>query len=211
MRPIAPVFLMLALVAAARGVGAADGERVVVSDTGVLVRPAMSAASTGCPRLPFRIEPVAAARSAAVATVGDERPLPLAPPRRTAGHGRTAPVPPSPGRAVTTVLASLGVVLGLFLLLTWFLRRARPQAYGSLPGEVVETLGRAPLNGRQEMHLVRVGNKLLLLSVTATNAETLTEITEPEEIRRLTGICQQHTGGGMSASFREVLAQLSHR
>jgi flagellar biogenesis protein FliO len=111
---------------------------------------------------------------------------------------------------VTTVITSLAVVLGLFAIVVWFARRANPKGYATLPGEVVETLGRAPLSGRQEMHLVRVGKKLLLLSVTQTGAETLTEITDPAEIDRLAGICQQHQPGSITASFREVFAQMGN-
>jgi hypothetical protein len=61
------------------------------------------------------------------------------------------------------------------------------------------------------MQLVRVGNKLLLLSVTATAAETLTEITDPQEIERLTALCQRTAGDGLSASLREMLAHLGQR
>jgi flagellar protein FliO/FliZ len=113
-----------------------------------------------------------------------------------------------PQQALMTTAASLAVVLGLFLLLVWVQRRASGTRGSMLPGEVIQTLGRARLNSRQEMHLVRVGNKLLLLAVTATSAETLTEITEPDEIDRLNGICLQNQPGSISASFREILSQL---
>lgn len=121
-----------------------------------------------------------------------------------AGRGETA----GPAQALVTTAASLGVVLGLFLLLVWFQRRAAGRNGSMLPGEVVQTLGRVPLNGRQEMHLVKVGNKLLLLAVTATSAETLTEITDPHEIDRLSGICRHDRPSSISASFREILSQL---
>jgi flagellar biogenesis protein FliO len=117
----------------------------------------------------------------------------------------------SPGRAVTTTVTSLAVVLGLFLLLVWFQRRTSSGGHSVLPGEVVQTLGRVPLNARQEMHLVHVGNKLLLLAVTASAAEPLTEITDPAEIDRLTKICQQNQPGNLSASFREILSQLNRQ
>ncbi len=120
------------------------------------------------------------------------------------GRGETA----GPVQALVTTSASLGVVLGLFLLLVWFQRRVAGRNGSVLPGEVVQTLGRVPLNGRQEMHLVKVGNKLLLLAVTATSAETLTEITDPNEIDRLSGICRHDQPGSISASFREILSQL---
>ena len=59
----------------------------------------------------------------------------------------------------------------------------RPPARSLLPKEAVELLGRAPLAGRQQMQLVRVGNKLLLVALSPAGAETLTEITEPDGSR----------------------------
>ncbi len=113
----------------------------------------------------------------------------------------------TPARALATVLSSLAIVLGLFFAVVWFTRRALPAAATSLPSEVVESLGRAPLSGRQQMQLVRVGNKLVLLSVTATGADTLTEITDPQEVDRISGLCQQNQPGSISSTFRQVLSQ----
>ncbi len=115
---------------------------------------------------------------------------------------------PGTSRAVVTSVTSLAVVVGLFLLLVWVQRRTGTARRGLLPGEVFETLGRVPLNGRQEMHLVRLGNKLLLLAVSAQGAETLTEITDSREIARLSGICRHQRTESISASFREILSQL---
>jgi hypothetical protein len=56
------------------------------------------------------------------------------------------------------------------------------------------------------MVLIRVGRKLVLLSVTSGEARTLTEVTDPEEVDRLAGICQQGRPGSVTATFRQVLA-----
>jgi flagellar biogenesis protein FliO len=145
--------------------------------------------------------------SAADASPSSDASTMALPPRKTPDlAGRTAGTKPE--RAVMTTATSLAVVVGLFLLLVWFQRRVSGRNGLRLPGAVVQTLGRVPLNGRQEMQLVQVGNKLLLLAVTATSAETLTEITDPAEIARLNGICQHDQPGSISASFREILSQL---
>jgi flagellar biogenesis protein FliO len=156
-------------------------------------------------RLPFRI--VGRPPSRPVLASAPEESLALAPPKNRAGGGGAGGLASSPGRMLTTVITSLSIVLGLFLLLVCVARRARARGYSTLPPDVLETLGRVPLSGRQEMHLVRVGHKLLLLSVTPTSAETLTEITDPAEIERLSQTCQLRSGG-MSEAFREVLSQL---
>ena len=145
--------------------------------------------------------------AATIAAPAADSALPLKPLQKPSGEANGRFRAPSAGNAVTKVITSLAVVLGLFLLGVLILRKANARGGAMLPGEVVQTLGRAPLSGRQEMHLVRVGNKLLLLSVTATGAETLTEITEPEEIDRLAGICRQSHPDSITASFREILWQ----
>lgn len=108
-----------------------------------------------------------------------------------------------------TLAGSLIIVLTLFFVVMWLMRRAAPQSVQLLPGEVVEVLGRAPLTGRQQMHLLRCGRKLVLVSVTPDGAKTLTEITDPEEVDRLAGLCQQTRPGSATAAFRQVFQQFA--
>jgi flagellar biogenesis protein FliO len=109
---------------------------------------------------------------------------------------------------MVTVVSSLALVLGLFLIFAWFMRRSVPGGSAVLPGEVVEVLGRAALAGRTQVHLVRLGNKLLLLSMSTAGVETLTEITDADEVNRLAGLCRQAQPGSTTAAFRQVLQQL---
>ena len=110
-----------------------------------------------------------------------------------------------------TGAGSLGIVLGLFLLVAWVMRRGMPKTPMLLPREAVAILGRAPLAGRQQVHLVRCGNKVLLLNVSAANVETLTEITDPAEVERLEEICRQAGANKMSVSFRQVFGQIGRQ
>lgn len=116
----------------------------------------------------------------------------------------------SPGKALFTVLSSLAIVLGLFFVLVWFTRRALPKGTAMVPTEVVEPLGRVPLNGKQQMQLLRVGNKLVLLAVTQNGVEPLAEVTDPDEVERLVAICQQNQPGSVTSTFRHVLSQLGN-
>ncbi len=108
-----------------------------------------------------------------------------------------------------TTGAALAVVLGLFLLFAGMVRRGRKKSNSLLPEEVVSVLGRVPLAARQFAELVRVGNKLVLVSVTPGGAEPLTEITEPAEIDRLVGLCRQRSKGSSSDEFDQVFRQLA--
>ena len=134
--------------------------------------------------------------------------IPLPPRERSSrpgdarGTGRSGGLP-----SLITVAGSLGVVLGLFLLVAWVMRRAVPGGSVLLPSEVVEVLGRAGLAAKGQVHLLRCGNKLLLVSMTPSGVETLTEITDPDEVNRLAGLCRQAQPGSATAAFRQVLQQ----
>lgn len=121
---------------------------------------------------------------------------------------RTEPSPQGLN-SVVTVVSSLAVVLGLFFMTAWVMRRTGSGGQTSLPSDVFEMLGRAPLSSRQQVHLMRCGSKLLLVSVTADGAETLTEIDDPDEVTRLAGLCKANQSGSASAAFRQVLHQFA--
>lgn len=126
------------------------------------------------------------------------------------GQGDSPPLAkPGSLTSLMTVGASLAVVLGLFLIVAWLLRKASPGGSASLPKEVFEILGRAPLASRQQVHLVRCGRKLLLLSVTQAGIDTLSEIDDPAEVDRLAGLCAQAQPGSATAAFRQVFQQFT--
>lgn len=155
------------------------------------------------------VEAPGAAAPAPVANEPAARDAPLPLPPRSSRQSRQARAPngSSTGRAMLTVISSLAIVLAVFFAFVWLSRSAAPKGMAPLSKEVVESLGRAPLLGRQQMQLIRIGNKLILLSVTATGADTLTEITDPVEVDRLAGLCRQSQAGSISDTFRHVLAQ----
>jgi flagellar biogenesis protein FliO len=78
-----------------------------------------------------------------------------------------------------------------------------------LTGEVFEVLGRAPLAARQQVHLVRLGAKLVLLSVSPAGVEALSEVTDPDEVIRLAGLCQRVRPDSATAAFRQVFQRFS--
>jgi len=125
------------------------------------------------------------------------------------GHGdKGASGKTSPLSAMLTVGGGLSIVLGLFLVIAWAMRKAAPRGSMVLPREVFEILGRAPLGARQQVQLLRCGNKLLLVSIAAHGTETLTEVTDPLEVDRIAGICQRGNPKSSTAAFRQVFQQL---
>jgi flagellar biogenesis protein FliO len=109
----------------------------------------------------------------------------------------------------STAGAGLAIVIGLFLVSMWMLRRGGAKQSGVLPSDAFVVLGRAPLTPQSFAHLIRLGNKLVLVAMSADGIQPLTEVTDPMEVDRLTGLCASDRGHGPSAEFQQVLAHLS--
>jgi flagellar biogenesis protein FliO len=115
-----------------------------------------------------------------------------------------------PTQSIYTIGTSLTIVIGTFLLFVWVMRRGARRPAAALPEDVVSVLGRVPLAARQYAELLRVGNKLLLVSLTAHGAETLTEVTDQAEVDRLVGLCRQQDPHSTTKAFEHVFRQLSN-
>ena len=127
------------------------------------------------------------------------------------GKGRTGPRSPqtAPRGSLANLAISLGLVLAIFFGLGWFLRRVNPTSTkAGIPGEVVQILGRTPLNGRQSMQLVRLGDKILLLAISPTGTEPLGEITDRDEVDAITEICRSQNKNKIAETFRETLTRV---
>ena len=72
-------------------------------------------------------------------------PIRLTPRNKSNSKELARPSASSTTSAITTVLGSLGIVLGLFVALVWFSRRFAPAGTAALPKEAVELLGRTAL------------------------------------------------------------------
>lgn len=118
---------------------------------------------------------------------------------------RGAAPSPSPGRSIPAVIAALAGVVALFLGVVWLLRRGAGRGASPLPGDVFEVLGRASLGNKQPVQLIRLGGKLVLVSLSGQGWQTLTEIDDPDEVTRLTGLCRQAQPGSASDAFRRLL------
>jgi flagellar biogenesis protein FliO len=118
---------------------------------------------------------------------------------------------PSGLQSPLAILGSLALVLGIFFLIVWALRRTSPNAMGTMPAEAFEVLGRAPLGFRQQAIMLRCGNKLLLITSGMAGTEPLTEITDPAEVERLTELCRRVRPAGATALFRNVFRRKETR
>ncbi len=146
----------------------------------------------------------APANSAPANSAPAHEPRPLKPPTavdtKDNAKGSTGTV-----QMFVSVMSSLAIVIGLILAAAWCYRKAAPTISGALPKQVVQVLGRTPLAPRQQLVLLRLGSKLVLVSNLHGEVRTISEITDPLEVDRLSGLCEAAQPGSISESFRSVL------
>ena len=75
---------------------------------------------------------------------------------------------------------------------------------GSIPSEVIQTLGSTAIDPRTRITMVRLGNRILVLAQSASGIEPVSEITDPDEVRNLTALCV----GDSKAQFSSMLQSI---
>jgi len=82
---------------------------------------------------------------------------------------------------------ALALVIGLIFLARFALRRFAPGVGKSAAGDRIEVVARTNLSARQQLCLVRLGRRLLLIGSGPEGMRTLAEITDPAEVADLLG------------------------
>lgn len=192
---------------------AAANQRQTVQQTSLATSPEFSAAQHSAAKEPPAFIPKGSIES--LGGPSGDRSLPprgtdlSLPPKSEIQSNAIGFAPPSMNLGkVGSIAASLGVVVGLFLMFAWVGKKKLPKLGGPLPKEVFQVVGKSQLSGKQKLELVRIGGKLILLCVTSGGVETLTEITDPTEVERLLALVRQDSPGSISGSFHEILSQM---
>lgn len=114
---------------------------------------------------------------------------------------------PEPGPGIAGVLLGSGAVLALmavaFALLRRFLRGSRFMAGGG----AINVLARKPLGPKQEMFLVEVGPRVILVGSTRDRLSSLGEITDPAEVASLRARLEGERPGSAAGEFRASLKE----
>jgi flagellar biogenesis protein FliO len=127
---------------------------------------------------------------------------PLVPSSTAEGSKRPSKVAP-----FSSVTGSLAIVLSVFGLCIWVLRRTQTASKRALPKGVFEVLGQGALVGRHHALLVRCGNRILLIGVSPQGTHTLAEFSESAEIHQIAATCKS----GDEGSFQKTLEQLGEQ
>lgn len=133
-------------------------------------------------------------------------------PRRSAGDEtseETQKQRTSSFSSVLTMFSSLLVVIALFFGLMFMLKKANGGNMHELPRDVFQVMGTSRIAGRHSLFLLRLGHKLVLVHAGSGEVQTITEVTDPVEVDRLCGSCEENQSNSLTQSFKQVLKNVT--
>lgn len=111
------------------------------------------------------------------------------------------------------VVLALGAVIAIVLLLKYAARLLFPSAVGARGGKAVHVLSRSMISPKQQVMLMQVGQRLLVVGDCGSQMNTLCEITDPDEVASIIGQASQDRrdpiSGGFASLFRRAGQQYS--
>ena len=106
-----------------------------------------------------------------------------------------------PHHPLRVVTSSLAIVLGGFaIFLVWFRRQT-----SVVSSCVMDTLGTIKVTPKVQLHLVKLGSRLLLLHLTPEKVERVAEVTDPSEVQSLLAAHHGVTRQPVSGRIDELL------
>lgn len=111
--------------------------------------------------------------------------------------------------AVLTMFTSLLVVIMVFFGFMFMLKKANGGSTSELPRDVFQILGTSRLAGRHSLFLLRLGHKLVLVHAGSGEVQAITEVTDPAEVDRLCGSCEENQPNSLTQSFKQVLKNVT--
>jgi len=99
------------------------------------------------------------------------------------------------------VLAALGIVIGLIFVLRWCGRFFFPATVGRGRSRAVEVISRSPLSPKQQVMLLRVGRRLIVVGDSGQQMNPLCQITDPDEVAELVGQLRDEKTSTPSRAF----------
>lgn len=105
------------------------------------------------------------------------------------------------------ILGALAVVLALAFALRWLLRNTMGGGAGHRSSGAIQVLSRSAIAPRQQLMLIRIGRRLVLVANTGTQMNALCEITDPEEVASLLGQIQQEKHNSITGTFASLFGR----
>ncbi len=109
------------------------------------------------------------------------------------------------GFDTTRVVLSLAIVLGLIFVLRWLSQRLFGKTVAGRASRAVQVLSRNVISPKQQLLVVQVGRRLVVVGDSGQQMNPLCEITDPDEITALVGQLHEEkresTGNPFGAIF----------
>src|SRR5687767_12035066 len=99
------------------------------------------------------------------------------------------------------VALSLGAVVGLIFLLYWLAKRLFPTVAAARSSQAVRVLSRSVLSPKQQVLLLQVGRRVIVVGDTGAQMNPLAEITDPDEVASLVGQVEAEKRPSVTAAF----------
>ena len=106
-----------------------------------------------------------------------------------------------PALDYSRVLGALAIVIALIFLLRWFGRIFFPAVRGRGASRAVEVLARSPVSAKQQVMLLRLGRRVLVVGDSGSQMNALCEIVDPDEVATLVGQLQEERSTTASKAF----------
>lgn len=122
----------------------------------------------------------------------------------------TSAITESHGMESTRVAGALAMVIALILLLRWGGRKlfVSPGAIGST--RAVQVLARSPLSPRQQIILLRIGRRVIVVGDSGSQMNSLSEITDADEVASLIGQLRDEKTESASKMFGKLFNRASN-
>lgn len=99
------------------------------------------------------------------------------------------------------VVIALGSVIALIVVLRLVLKRLFPQVVAPKAANVMRVLARLPINPRQQVLLLQVGRRVVVVGDCGQAMSSLGEISDPDEVTQLLSQISEDSRGNETRSF----------
>lgn len=113
--------------------------------------------------------------------------------------------------SVGRVVLALGLVIGGILILRWCGVRMMGGAARGKSSRAISVLSRTIIAPRQQLMLIQVGRRLVLVANTGNQMNTLCEIRDADEATELMGLIQSEKGDSVARSFSSLFGGVGER
>ena len=128
--------------------------------------------------------------------------------RRVVSPAIGATPPTETGSPMVTIIAALIVVIALILLLRTGLKKMLGGVGATNSSSVVQVLSRVAVAPRSHVLLLRVGNRVLVVSDSQAGMRTLSQIDSPEEVADILTAVSSAKTASATAGFRQMLTSI---